>query len=463
MAELLFNAFVMNTASHIQHGLWRHPDARQADFEDVDVWINLAKTLEAGLFDAMFFADVVGLYGPLHGDYEVNAREGLQIPSNDPSVLMSALAVHTEHLGLAFTSSVLQAHPYEFARRISTLDHISKGRIAWNIVTSTQENAARNFGLDRLTDHDERYVWAEEYLDVVYKLWEGSWDEGALLKDRTRGVFSDHTRIHKIHHTGQRYRVEGPHLPSPSRQRTPLLFQAGSSGAGRAFAARHAEAQFIAPPNPAAAAELIADTRRLAQSFGRLPEDIKFFQGFSFVVGSTEEEARRKEAELDDYLSGEAFLAHSNLGVDQNTGRPYPSDMLLAEIRTNGGHSHIEWLRKATPGREPTVADLGRLTSRRHARLVGTPDQIADGLEVWRDAGIDGVNLINWMIPGSYEEYNAHVLPTLQKRGLAKSEYADGSLRAKMFGSDRLNERHPAIRYKGAFSSLAKVPKSVND
>jgi long-chain alkane monooxygenase len=245
MTTLLFNAFVMNTVSHIQHGLWRHPDARQADFDDVQLWINLARTLEASLFDAAFFADVVGLYGPVNGNYEVNAREGLQIPSHDPSVLMSALAVNTEHLGLAFTSSVLQAHPYEFARRASTLDHISKGRIAWNIVTSTQENAARNFGLDRLTAHDERYEWADEYLDVVFKLWEGSWDDGALLKDRQRGVFSDHTKIHKIHHVGKRYRVEGPHLPSPSPQRTPLLFQAGSSPAGRAFAARHAEAQFI--------------------------------------------------------------------------------------------------------------------------------------------------------------------------------------------------------------------------
>ena len=131
MGELLFNAFVMNTASHIQHGLWRHPQARQADFNDVSMWIDLVRTLEEGLFDAAFFADVVGLYGPVGGDYEVNVREGLQIPSNDPSVLMSALAVSTTHLGLAFTSSVLQAHPFEFARRASTLDHISNGRIAW--------------------------------------------------------------------------------------------------------------------------------------------------------------------------------------------------------------------------------------------------------------------------------------------------------------------------------------------
>jgi FMN-dependent oxidoreductase (nitrilotriacetate monooxygenase family) len=279
MTALLFNAFVMNTGSHIQHGLWRHPEARQADFNDIEVWIELAKTLEAGLFDAAFFADVVGLYGPVGGDYSVNVREGLQIPSNDPSVLLSALAVHTEHLGLAFTSSVLQAHPFEFARRTSTLDHISKGRIAWNIVTSTQENAARNFGFDRLTEHDERYEWADEYLEVVYKLWEGSWDDDALLKDRQRGVFSDHSRIHKIHHVGKRYRVEGPHLPSPSPQRTPLLFQAGSSPAGRAFAARNAEAQFISTPNPEAARELISETRDLAEKGGTTPRGHQVLPG----------------------------------------------------------------------------------------------------------------------------------------------------------------------------------------
>jgi long-chain alkane monooxygenase len=452
VTELIFNAFVMNTASHIQHGLWRHPEAGQADFADVNLWIDLAKTLEAGLFDAIFFADVVGLYGPLHGDYAVNAREGLQIPSHDPSVLLSALAVNTEHLGLALTSSILQAHPFEFARRASTLDHISRGRLAWNVVTSTQENAARNFGHDRLTEHDERYEWAEEYLDVVYKLWEGSWDDGALLKDKARGVFSDYTRIHKINHVGSRYRVEGPHLPSPSPQRTPFLFQAGSSPAGRRFAARHAEGQFIAAPNPAAAAALISETRALARRFGRDDSDIKFLQGFAFVIGSTEEEARRKEAELDAYVSIDGFLAHSNLGVSQDTGRPYPPETLLADIKTNGGRSHIEWLRAATPDREPTVGDLARLVSRRHARLVGTPETIADQLQSWQEAGIDGVNLINWTIPGSYEVFNAHLLPELQKRGLAKREYRKGTLRSKIFGHDSLPDRHPARNYRGAFT-----------
>lgn len=463
MTELHFNAFVMNTVSHIQHGLWRHPEAKQADFDNIDTWIELARTLEEGLFDAIFFADVVGLYGPLGGSYEVNAREGLQIPNHDPSALISALAVSTEHLGLAFTSSVLQAHPFEFARRASTLDHVARGRVAWNIVTSTQENAARNFGHDRLTEHDERYVWAEEYLEVVYKLWEGSWDEGALLKDRARGIFSDPSRIHRINHVGARYRVEGPHLPAPSPQRTPFLFQAGSSPAGRAFAARHAEAQFITPPTPEAAASLIHETRELARAAGRRGEDIKFFQGFSFVIGSTDEEARRKEAELERFISVDGFLAHTNLGVSQDTGEPYPPTTPLAEIRTNGGRSQIEWLRQRNPGREPTVGDLGALVARRNPRLVGTPERIADELQRWQAAGIDGVNLINWTLTPSYREFNEYLLPVLQERGLAKREYRKGTLRAKLFGHDRLPDRHPGARWRGAFSRPTKAPEAAEN
>src|SRR5699024_6974667 len=171
----------------------------------------------------------------------------------------------TKHLGLATTSNVFQQHPFNFARQLSTLDHISNGRIAWNIVTGTQDNGARNYGLPRLTDHAERYRWAEEYVDVVYKLWEGSWDDGAVLVDRTGdGRFSDPAKVHKIYHRGERYQVDGPHLPAPSVQRTPVLFQAGASVAGRNFAARHAEATFILPPNATIAAEQIADTRKRA-------------------------------------------------------------------------------------------------------------------------------------------------------------------------------------------------------
>ena len=454
MTELLFNAFVMNTGSHMHHGQWRHPDAQQADFNDVHVWIRLAKRLEEGLFDAIFFADVVGVYGPADGDFSVNLREGLQVPSNDPAVLLSALAVNTEHLGLAFTSSVLQAHPFDFARKVSTLDHISKGRIAWNVVTSSQESAARNFGHDGLEQHDERYRWAAEYVDVTYKLWEGSWDDGALVKDRAGGVFVDPAKVHRIYHDGDRYRVEGPHLSSPSPQRTPLLFQAGASGAGKEFAARNAEAIFIAAPSPEVAKAGIEETRALAAAGGRQADDIRFFQSISFVIAETAAEAREREAELDDYVSLDGYLAHMNYGLKPD-GTPYPPQTKLKDIETNSSQSLLDWFSKSITDRDPVVADLGQILSHR-TRIVGTPAQAADELERWQAAGVDGINILNWRIPGSYDEFIDLLLPELQRRGMAKTEYAPGTLRARMFGSDLVNDRHPAAAYRGAFGNTEK-------
>ncbi|MGW8811594.1 LLM class flavin-dependent oxidoreductase [Gordonia terrae] len=450
---LNFAAFVMNTTSHILHGAWRAPEAQQHHFNDLDHWIGLAKLLEEARFDFIFFADVVGLYDDYQGDWKKFVDSGLQIPSNDPLVLASAIASHTEHLGIAITSSILQEHPFDFARKISTLDHLSKGRIAWNIVTSLSDNAWRNFGYDGITKHDDRYAWADEYVDVAYKLWEGSWDEGALIQDKAGGLHGDYDRVHKINHVGEHYRVEGPHLVSPSPQRTPVLFQAGSSPAGRRFAARNAEAQFILSPSPDAARTLIADTRRLAAEAGRQPTDLQFFQGLSFVIGSTEEEATRKSRELDELIDPSTIIAHSAGGIGVDLGH-YDLDTPIGQIHTEGSQSFLLWLREAVPDREPTVRDLAQLRSRT-GRVVGTPDQIADRLEQWRDAGVGGINVINATIPGSYVDFADHVLPVLRERGLAKREYAEGTSRAKLSGHDRLPESHPAARHRGAF---AKVP-----
>ena len=448
---LRFAAFVMDTNSHIQHGLWRHPTARQKDHDDVRLWIDLAQTLEGGKFDALFFADIMGQYGPARGDYTINAREGLQLPTSDPSVLLGALATHTEHLGLALTSSVIQAHPFEFARRVSTLDQMSNGRIGWNIVTSALDSAARNFGADRLEEHDERYAWAEEYLEVVEKLWEGSWDDGALLKDPVRG-YADATRIHRIDHHGKRYDVQGPHLVAPTPQRTPVLFQAGSSPAGRAFAARNAEAQFILTSNRQATEQLIRETRALAVDAGREHRDIAFFLGLAFITGSTEAEARANEAEIDEYLASDGFLVHSNLGFDPVTGEARDPATPLSEVETHTGQSHLQWLQEAAGDREPTIADLARLSAKLRARVVGTPEQIADQLADWQDAGVDGVNVINWTLPGSYEIFVDRIGPVLQERGLMQSEYREGTLREKLFGHALLDDRHPGRRWRGAFS-----------
>lgn len=452
-SPLHFSAFVMNTTSHILQGVWRQPGADQTNFNSLEHWVGLAKVLERGRFDFIFFADVIGLYGDYGGSYEKYVQAGLQIPSNDPSVIASAIAYNTTDLGIAITSSVIQEHPFNFARKMSTLDHASNGRIAWNIVTNALTNGARNFGYERLEEHDERYRWADEYIDVTYKLWEGSWDDGALLQDRARGLHGDYAKIHKINHSGKRYQVEGPHLVAPSPQRTPVLFQAGSSPAGRDFAARNAEAQFIISPGPDQARALIDDTRRRVVAAGRQPGDLKFFQGLHFVVGSTESEARRKAAELDESIDLDGMVAHLSGAVGVDFGG-HPLDTPLGDIaHTDGVRSIVSWVRESVSGREATIGDLGLLQGR-NSRVVGTPETIADQLEKWRGAGVDGINVVNATIPGSYEEFVDHVVPVLQHRGLAQREYAPGTTRAKLFGSDRLPERHPAASYRGAFTPV---------
>ena len=444
---LSFSAFVMNTASHILHGLWRHPDGYQIDFNNIDIWVDLAKKLEAGGFDNIFFADVVGLYHPFKGSADFHIEKGFQVPSNDPSALIAALAVNTKHLGLAFTASPVQEPPFNFARRVSTLDHISNGRVAWNIVTGYLENGFKNFGYNHLVPHDERYDWGDEYLEVLYKLWEGSWEDDALEKNRETGVYANPAKVHKINHVGKRYQVEGPHLVSPSLQRTPLLFQAGASARGKQFAAKHAEAAFIISSGPEGAKRSIEETRKLAVEYGRNPNDIKFYQGLSFVVGKTEEEAQRKSQELDQYLDLEVVIAHfaGSVGIDLgnvNLGTP------LGDIKTEGVQSILEWVRESTGKREATVRDLAIYQSK-VSRIVGTPGQIADELEKWGEAGVDGINVVNFTIPGTYEEFIEHVIPVLRERGLAKPQQQEPTtFRAKLFGTDRLSDRHPASSYR---------------
>jgi long-chain alkane monooxygenase len=446
--RLIFCAFTMNTVSHIYHGLWRHPHTRQLDYNDLDTWTDLAKLLERGRFDAIFLADVIGLYGDYRGGWDTYVREGLQIPSNDASVLISALAHVTEHLGLAFTSSIIQEHPFNFARRVSTLDHLSKGRIAWNIVTNALANGSRNFGLDGLTEHDERYTWAQEYLEVTYKLWEGSWEDDALLRDVENGIHADPTKIHKINHRGKRYQVEGPHLPAPSPQRTPVLAQAGASRAGRDFAALHAEAQFIIAPNPEAARSQIQDVRSRAVAYGRRPQDIKFLQGLSFAVGSTEAEAQRKDREIDDYLSLDGMLAHASGGIGIDLG-DLPWDQPVRDVEVEGVRSILQAVIASVPDtRAATVADVARLLGKT-TRISGTPQQIADRLQDWADAGVDGVNLMYSTTPGTFVDFIEYVAPELQRRGLMQREYSPGTFREKLFGAGPyLPDRHVGRSYR---------------
>lgn len=446
--RILLNGFSMNCVSHIQQGLWVREDTRQLEYNRLDPWLELAKILERGCFDALFLADVVGLYDSYRGGPETSIREGMQVPVNDPSMLIPAMATVTENLGFAFTSSVLQSPPFTFARQISTLDHLTCGRIAWNIVTSYLPNAGASLGYGGLPAHDDRYARADEYLEVTYKLWEGSWEEGAVLRDRERGIYADPQKIHPIEHAGTYFECEGPHLCEPSPQRTPLLFQAGSSTRGRAFAAKHAECVFIVTSrrNLRCASSIVDDIRKQAAGHGRNPDDIRFFQGLSPVVGGTEAEAKQKEAEYLEQLSTEASLAHlsGSLGVDLGSIDP---DRPLDTFDSQAMQGVVKSLIESAPDRSRTFRDLARAQMAGQF-LTGAPEQVADALEAWHDAGVDGFNLVYAVTPGSFVDFVDGVVPELQRRGLVQTEYEEGPLREKIFGAPRLPPGHPAALYR---------------
>ncbi len=441
--RMVLNAFSMNCVSHIQQGLWVRDDTRQREYHTLEPWLELARILEAGCFDTLFLADVVGLYDTYGGGPETSIREGMQVPVNDPMLLIPAMATVTEHLGFAFTSSTLQTHPFTFARQVSTLDHLTRGRAAWNIVTSYLPNAAASLGLGDLPSHDGRYDQADEYLEVTGKLWEGSWEDDAVVVDRARGVYADPDKVHPIDHDGTHYRVAGPHLSEPSTQRTPVLFQAGSSERGREFAARHAEGVFVNTSRRALAEGRgpVHDIRARAEAHGRKPEDIRFFQGLAPVVGGTEAEARAKEAEYRAQLSTEAALAHlsGSIGVDLGSIDP---DRPLEEFDSQAMQGPVRGLLEGRPPGTRTFRDLARANMAGQF-LVGTPEQIADTLQSWTEAGVDGFNLVYSVTPGTFVDFIDGVVPVLQERGLVQRDYAPGPLRQKLFGWPRLPDRHP--------------------
>jgi FMN-dependent oxidoreductase (nitrilotriacetate monooxygenase family) len=455
-STLMFNMFAMDTPGHLHHGLWRHPENRSHEHNSLKYWLDYAKFLEEAKFDAIFLADVPGMYPTWQGSRNFQVRNAIQFPVSDPMALVSGLAAVTSNLSFIVTSSVIQHPPFTFARYASTLDHLTEGRFGWNIVTSFLDNAAKNVGLSTQVEHDERYRWADEYVDVVYKLWEGSWEDDALLVDRETGTYADPAKIHLIDHVGPRYTVPGPHMVPPSPQRTPVLFQAGTSPAGRAFAAHNAEGIFVASPTRAASESAIADIKKLARNAGRDPEAIHFLQGLTFIVGSTEEEARRKEAALDEYIDPEAMVANNVGSMGLDLGDADMTEPLTEVVkRVPGVRGWLQaFIDSRPPGSAPTLMDLAKQVGK-HRRVTGTPEQIADELVKWRDVGITGINVMSMLSPGTYTDFAQHVAPVLQRRGLMQSEYAPGTLREKMFPGTgpALPESHPARKNRRVSSS----------
>jgi FMN-dependent oxidoreductase (nitrilotriacetate monooxygenase family) len=456
--RLVFNLFMMDTPSHIFHGTWRHPESRSLEYNNLDLWVELAQMAEQARMDGIFIADVLGLYEGYGGTVDGVIEHAVQFPTSDPAMLISAMSHATKDLGFMYTNSVLQQHPFAFARAASTLDHLTNGRVGWNIVTSFSKNGSRSMGLESVTDHDERYRWAEEYCEVAYKLWEGSWEDGAVIRDKARGAYADPRKVHKINHVGQRYSVEGPHLVEPSPQRTPVLFQAGASAAGEAFAARHTEGAFMISGSPKASAAKIASIKAQAKAAGRGDDDILFIEGLSFVVGSTHEEALRKQAEYESYMSEEAqaIMVSGATGLDLSR---YGVETPLKDLidKAPGMHGALKMVIDAAPkGTTATVLDLLKASSRRFS-VVGTPEAIVDRIEEYAAVGVNGVNIIYQLLPGTYRDFIQQVVPRLQARGLMQREYAPGTLREKLYPGrgPRLTQTHPAARYRPGVVEVA--------
>ncbi len=446
--KILLNAFNMNCVGHINHGLWTHPRDTSSQYKTLEYWTDLAKLLERGLFDGLFLADIVGVYDVYQQSVDVPLKESIQLPVNDPLLLVSAMAAVTKHLGFGLTANLTYEPPYLFARRLSTLDHLSRGRVGWNIVTGYLDSAAKAMGLDEQPEHDRRYDQADEYLQVLYKLWEGSWENDAVIEDRQQRIYARPEKVHKVRHQGEFYKVEGYHLCEPSPQRTPVLFQAGASERGLGFAGQHAECVFISGQTKAATRAQVDKVRAAAVAAGRDPEAIKVFMGITVIVAPTEEQARARHAEYLSHASAEAGVAHfsSSTGIDFSA---YELDEPIKYVKSNAIQSATKHLQNNDWTRR-RLLDQHALGGR-YITLVGSPQQVADELESWiAETGLDGFNLARTVTPESYEDFIDLVIPELQQRGSYKTAYDPGSLRQKLFpaGLAHLPADHPGAGYR---------------
>lgn len=432
--EIALNAFTMNTLGHLSPGMWRHDTDQTRRYVDLDYWVDLAQTLERGMFDAVFFADVLGVYDVYGGSRDAALAGGVQIPVNDPLALIPAMASVTDHLGFAMTAAVSYEHPYPFARRMSTLDHLTKGRIGWNVVTGYLNSGAVNFGVSAQEAHDRRYDIADEYLEVCYRLWEESWEDDAVIADKVRGIFIDPKKVHALEFEGEFFKVPGIHLSEPSPQRTPVIYQAGASKRGVQFAAKHAEGVFVAAPSKVVLARQVAGMRAALTESGRNPLDVTILNQQTVVVAETDAEAQRL---YEGYLeaasaTGALVLMSGWTGIDFAQFDP---DEVLRDQDTNSMQSVVKAFTASDPDREWTVreiADYARLGGDGPV-IVGSAERIADEIEAWVDeTGVDGFNLAATAVPEAWEQVADLLIPELQKRGRFKKEYKHGTLREKL-------------------------------
>jgi FMN-dependent oxidoreductase (nitrilotriacetate monooxygenase family) len=422
--QLHLNAFLMGVGHH--EAAWRHPRTDPRGVTDLQHFVRIAQTAERGKLDSLFLADGLSL-----GKVEHNAVGGFE-----PLTLLSALAASTQHIGLIGTVSTSYNAPYSVARAFASLDHLSGGRAGWNVVTGADAAAAYNFGSEPHADHTDRYARAQEFLEVVTALWD-SWDPDAVLADKASGDYADRSRIREVDHVGERFSVRGPLNIPRSPQGRPLIVQAGSSGTGKAFAALWAEAIFTAQQTLQEGQAFYRDLKTRVLATGRDPEHVKVLPGICPILGGTEQEARALEAELQGLLVPTYGLNQLSQMLqveltEADLDKPLPPLPTVDDI--NGGKSRFSLIADLAARDRLTVRQvIERLAGGRgHRVVVGTPEQVADALQEWFEGGAaDGFNVMPPYLPGGLEDFVDHVVPVLQRRGLFRTDYEAGTLRAR--------------------------------
>ena len=421
------NLFVQSRGHH--EAAWRHPKSSKLPLTDIQYSVELAQRAEAGLFDSVFFADVLGLWN----DVQTTPFNWLE-----PLTTLAALAMATKRIGLIATTSTTYTEAYNLARQFSSLDHISRGRIGWNIVTTWSPQAGGNFGNIGEVGHAERYERAEEYMTVVKGLWD-SWSDDAVLDDRVAGRYADPQRVRQINHAGKYYKVKGPLNIPRSPQGRPVFVQAGSSDTGKGFAARHAEAVFTAHLEKATAKAFYEDLKKLVAAQGRDPSQVIILPGFSPIIGSTEAEARRFADELNGLSDPEVgrnrlslrFGGHdfSHLPLDKPLVAEDFPDPKMNEASRSRTEVIVGYVREQRPTLRQLLAKLAG--ARGHFVFEGTPEQVADLMEDWIGDGVaDGFNLMPPVLPEMLDVFIAQVVPILQRRGLFRTQYEGETLRS---------------------------------
>jgi FMN-dependent oxidoreductase (nitrilotriacetate monooxygenase family) len=417
------NLFIMGCGHH--KAAWRHPASAVERLGDIRYFEELAQTAERGCLDAIFFAD---------GQSADNVADGPKW-FLEPLTAISALSRATERIGLISTVSSTFYTPFHAARLVASLDHISRGRIGWNVVTSMFDVEARNHGFDAMPDHTWRYARAEEFVEVVLRLWD-SWTDDALCLDR-QGVYAERSKVRAINHQGAHFRVDGPLTVPRSPQGHAVLFQAGASDEGRDLAARRAEAIYAVAYDLPAAQAYYRDIKRRVKAAGRTGP-VPIMPGLVVYVGSTEAEARAKQRELDELLPSEDALRQLQMYIGQDCmswDLDAPVPVLPPLEQFNGPKGRYATVLRIIETERPTLRQLlGRLAAGGgHCTMVGSPEQIADEMERWwRNAGADGFNLMPPTLPGGIEDFVEYVIPVLQRRGLFRKEYSATTLRGHL-------------------------------